>query len=211
MTADFQTKRPGRDWSPLATGGRVLSEDSVRAVVSLPRFVTAEDLEVLLDDSRIHSRAEGSGLAGDRSRVWVLTIVDPIRGGTSRTLSVRIAQSDGGSVTVPSPPIAIETEASFALDALFNVPNPFAEETWFFYSLGAPAGEVAIRIYTSSGRLIRTLRDLPSPQSLNDQPILWDGRDEDGDPVANGLYFYKLTARGPQGALTRIEKLARVR
>ncbi len=82
---------------------------------------------------------------------------------------------------------------------------------WIFYSLGAPADQVSIKIYTSSGRLIRTLRDLRSPQTLADEPVDWDGLDEDGDPVANGLYFYKLSVTGPQGRLERIEKMARVR
>ena len=42
--------------------------------------------------------------------------------------------------------------------------------------------------------------------------IYWDGRDAEGDPVANGVYFYKLEVRGLQGkSVSRIDRMARVR
>ena len=77
-----------------------------------------------------------------------------------------------------------------------NYPNPFNPETWIPYQL-AEAAEVTLHLYTANGTLIRTL-------ALGHQPIgmyhdrnhaaYWDGRNEFGEPVASGVYFYSLTA-----------------
>ena len=62
---------------------------------------------------------------------------------------------------------------------------------------------------SGSGRLIRTLRQPIPTVDLNRIP--WDGRDEDGDHVANGVYFYRLELVTPDGsAETQQGKLARV-
>ncbi len=207
---EFQTMRPLRDWAAISSGARVLREDSLRAVVSLPRPVGGDSLQFLVDGlpARFHTtRTPGA----EEARGWTLTVREDVSSSESRTIAVRIEQPDGGARDFPQPPMTIQTEPLYAIEALYNVPNPFGKETWIFYSLGAPAEEVSIKIYTSSGRLIRTLLDLPSPQTLADQPILWNGLDEDGDRVANGLYFYKMSVAGSQGRLERIEKMARVR
>ena len=77
-----------------------------------------------------------------------------------------------------------------------NYPNPFNPETWIPYQLAEPA-EVSISIYATDGGLVQTL-------TLGHQPIgiyesrsraaYWDGRNEVGEPVASGIYFYTLTA-----------------
>ena len=79
---------------------------------------------------------------------------------------------------------------------LANYPNPFNPETWIPYQLANPA-EVTLRIYAIDGSLVRTL-------SLGHQGIgiyqsrtraaYWDGKNEVGEPVASGVYFYTLTA-----------------
>ena len=77
-----------------------------------------------------------------------------------------------------------------------NYPNPFNPETWIPYQLATPA-DVSISIYAVDGTVVRTL-------SLGHQPIgmyhqrsraaYWDGKNNLGEPVASGLYFYTLTA-----------------
>jgi len=41
--------------------------------------------------------------------------------------------------------------------------------------------------------------------------IYWDGRDQDGDEIANGLYFYKVIAKNNGVIKTAIQKLAKVK
>ncbi|MDE0316223.1 MAG: dockerin type I domain-containing protein [Candidatus Poribacteria bacterium] len=77
-----------------------------------------------------------------------------------------------------------------------NYPNPFNPETWIPYQLAEPA-DVNISVYTSDGAVVRTL-------ALGHQTVgiyhdktraaYWDGKNEAGDAVASGVYFYTLTA-----------------
>ena len=79
---------------------------------------------------------------------------------------------------------------------LTNYPNPFNPETWIPYQL-ATAAEVQIRIYAISGILIRTLNLGHQPAGLYHQrnrAAYWDGKNEVGEPVASGVYFYTLAA-----------------
>jgi hypothetical protein len=71
-------------------------------------------------------------------------------------------------------------------------PSPFSHETYFFYTLSQDAGEVRLRIYTVSGRLIFE-EDLPNTAGYNE--YRWDGRDLSLDRIANGTYLYKIVAK----------------
>jgi hypothetical protein len=74
---------------------------------------------------------------------------------------------------------------------LLNYPNPFANETDFTFIISR-AGVVTIKIYTVAGRLIRVLDQQWADAGFNH--IHWDGCDEDGERVANGVYLYKFSA-----------------
>ena len=65
---------------------------------------------------------------------------------------------------------------------------------------------MTIKIYTVSGRLIKILPNLPGDPGFNASP--WDGLDEDGDRLANGVYLYKILARGTGGQ--RKEQIGRL-
>ena len=77
-----------------------------------------------------------------------------------------------------------------------NYPNPFNPETWIPYQL-AQVSPVQIRIWTVSGTLVRTL-DLGYQSAgvyqQRARAAYWDGRNQLGEPVASGVYFYTLTA-----------------
>ena len=79
---------------------------------------------------------------------------------------------------------------------LANYPNPFNPETWIPYQLSDPA-EVTVSIYALDGKLVRTLElgQMPAgAYSDKDRAAYWDGQNEQGEPVASGVYFYTLTA-----------------
>ena len=79
---------------------------------------------------------------------------------------------------------------------LTNYPNPFNPETWIPYQLSEPA-EVTLRIYAVSGTLVRTLNLGHQPAGIyqsRSRAAYWNGKNELGEPVASGIYFYTLTA-----------------
>ncbi len=95
---------------------------------------------------------------------------------------------------------------------VYNYPDPFKYSTTFTFqqNLSQPLS-VKIRIYTVAGRLIKQIEQ----NYVNDKfvKIYWDGRDQDGDLIANGTYFYKITVNTLDGAFTKsvIGKMAIIR
>jgi hypothetical protein len=77
-----------------------------------------------------------------------------------------------------------------------NYPNPFNPETRLDFRLPHYKGQerlkVTLRVYDIRGRMIRTLVDEKKPGGT--YQVIWDGKDENGNEVASGVYFYKLEA-----------------
>jgi len=95
---------------------------------------------------------------------------------------------------------------------VMNFPNPFSRSTRFtFQRSSTDPIEVEIRIYTVAGRLIHVLGVSSSIDRFVE--VEWDGRDRDGNDVANGVYFYKLITRPTGGGDSRevLGKLAVLR
>lgn len=77
---------------------------------------------------------------------------------------------------------------------LQNYPNPFNPETWIPYRL-SEAGPVSLSIYDTTGELIRTLSlgyQSAGFYEHRTHAAYWDGRNAFGEPVASGVYFYRL-------------------
>jgi hypothetical protein len=74
-----------------------------------------------------------------------------------------------------------------------NQPNPFSPETRIAFDL-PQAGPVELMIYGVDGRLIRRL--VKDSREAGRHTARWDGRDDAGEKVGSGIYFYQLTAPG---------------
>ncbi len=92
-----------------------------------------------------------------------------------------------------------------------NHPNPFDRTTSIIYLLNQSGAEVEVKIYTVGGRLIEVLED--APNDLNYNALVWDGKDRDGDTVANGVYLFTIEARGEDGssAMTPVGRMVKMR
>ena len=81
-------------------------------------------------------------------------------------------------------------------ELLANYPNPFNPETWIPYHL-AKDSDVSLSIYGINGALVREL-DLGHQRAGyytdRSRAAYWDGRNESGEAVASGIYFYQLRA-----------------
>ena len=77
-----------------------------------------------------------------------------------------------------------------------NYPNPFNPETWIPYRLAADAF-VTLTIYDLSGQIIRTLdvgHQVAAFYESRSKAIYWDGRNQLGEQMASGVYYYHLSA-----------------
>ena len=77
-----------------------------------------------------------------------------------------------------------------------NYPNPFNPETWIPYQLRKSA-EVKLTIFNMNGQAVRTLAIGLQPAGVyqsRERAAYWDGRNQLGETVANGVYFCTLSA-----------------
>jgi len=93
-----------------------------------------------------------------------------------------------GPVIGPTPTVATRNH----LDQ--NVPNPFNPTTTIRYQV-KESGPVSLRIYNVAGQLVKTLVD-GHRNAGHLHEATWNGHNDGGQPVASGVYFYKLVAKG---------------
>ncbi|MEW5874183.1 MAG: type IX secretion system sortase PorU [Candidatus Zixiibacteriota bacterium] len=82
------------------------------------------------------------------------------------------------------------TGVDFRVDEFLNYPNPFDGSTRFFFTTTRNYTDATIRIFTLAGRLIRQLN------GASDGAAEWNGVDQDGDPVGNGVYLAQVEVTG---------------
>jgi hypothetical protein len=132
--------------------------------------------------------ATGRGLVrsanGGATWDFVLTYpqANPLHGGSPIEPTGRVAGLDTYAFPSPSAPI------------LGNPPN-------IVYALAAPA-DVTVRIYDAGSRLVRTIR--LSGMSSGNHTISWDGLNDEGSVVANGVYIYEIKTSDGHSAIGKL-------
>lgn len=79
--------------------------------------------------------------------------------------------------------------APVALRLEQNLPNPFNPKTTIRFALPT-AGDATLTVFDASGRRVATLLD--GPQAAGPQEVVWGGKDDAGNAVPTGIYFYRL-------------------
>jgi len=100
----------------------------------------------------------------------------------------------------------------FALGGAYAFPNPFDDElgTRFVFTLtGRAPVDLLVRVFSASGRRVYETR--LEGLSPGQHEIPWNGLDEEGSKLANGIYFYKLVAHSPQGTSFYDGRLVKLR
>lgn len=107
----------------------------------------------------------------------------------------RVRASDVlGNASIKSVYVEITDDMEAGITDVFNAPNPMGKKgtTFYFKNLAVDrASKVNIFIYNQNGRLVKVLKDAVSGETT------WNGRDEHGRPLANGLYHYVVKMEVP--------------
>jgi hypothetical protein len=91
---------------------------------------------------------------------------------------------------------------------VYNYPNPFSNNTYFTFKLTQIPDDLMIRIFTVAGRLVKVIYKKSSELNYDFNRIYWNGRDADGDQLANGVYFYKMIMKKGDKTENVTQKLA---
>jgi hypothetical protein len=93
----------------------------------------------------------------------------------------------------PGQPTPVASGKVYKLDQ--NYPNPFNPQTTIAFSI-KERGNVSLKVYNVAGELVRTLAN--ESMTAGDHTKVWDGRNDAGQPVSSGVYFYKLVSNSFQ-------------
>ena len=129
-------------------------------------------------------------------------------------IEVRLSDAAGN---ITSDEILFTVSDELKLIDYGNYPNPFKDRTTFIYELTRRVEKFKIKIYTPSGRLIKVLEEstiFSTGSDINEggyHEIMWNGLDDDGNFIANGVYFYKMSAKSRDKTVSSIGKIAKAR
>ncbi len=206
-------------------GGQAISDgDFVSPVADLsilvlsPRPLAPQTDLTLTLNGRPASFTESLANGDVSGREWLLTVIhDPFTPG-----EVSLDLAVAGGITTSRRLRVAETGLAVRIENAMAFPNPFDDDyiralnpgfdiaTVFSFDLiSAAPVDVTLRVYSIAGRLIyqRTERRL-DPRW---HQIPWDGRDAEGFPLANGVYFYKLLADNGTGTAVHEGRLVKLR
>ncbi|MBN1406859.1 MAG: hypothetical protein JW956_03670, partial [Calditrichaceae bacterium] len=135
------------------------------------------------------------------------------------TLSVDIADVNGN---FSNKEVLFKVSAEFDIIVYGNYPNPFEKETVISYFINSDniLDKFSVKIYTTSGRLIRS-KPLDLDESLLADPrdpyrwpeyheLIWNGRDDNGNDVANGVYYAIIKGTYKGKTVSKTLKIARL-
>jgi len=88
------------------------------------------------------------------------------------------------------------------LKNIYNYPNPFTDETRFYFQHNQPCCDldVDLEIYTITGTLIKTFKQIVQSTGTSINSITWDGRADGGTVVSSGVYPYHILVKTHTGS-----------
>jgi len=175
---------PGMRFSVQIAGARFVKTPSVQLVRGAQTF-DAERVEWIGRDRVVAEFDMEGGINGH----YDMVMFNP--GGASSALSDALYLTGG----VDGPRIPPKQNALLAA-----YPNPFNPETTIRYEL-ASSSHVSLRVYDVGGAEVRTLVD--ANKAAGSYALQWNGRDNKGNAVSSGVYFYRISA----GSFSDVRKM----
>ncbi len=208
------------DGRPLEGSGLVSPNPTLYVVVQDESGVDVdrEKLTLLLDNQPVPPDKFFIPDSVQKSNVVGISVFPELKDGTHQ-LTVGVQDVNGISSQKNFQLVVAE---GFDVKVYGNYPNPFKDQTIFSYfvELNDDLDEFVILIYTVSGRLIRKLdHDINNPLGAIDggarrkgyNELIWDGRDDEGNEVANGVYFAVIRATYQGETIEKILKVAKLK
>lgn len=146
----------------------------------------------------------------------VSILVTPALSAGNHRLYVEVADVSGNRAIEE---FTFEVNQGFDILVFGNYPNPFQDKTIISFYVNAEneIDDLSVKIYTTSGRLIRSkMLDLDKSVATDNikmpfhHELIWFGDDDDGNQVANGVYFAVITGKYKGKTVKHTLKMARL-
>lgn len=186
----YRSTDHGASWTLVNNGLTNLGITALLSPDGINLFAAGGDGVFLSSDNGNNWSSVGTGLTAGVLSLALSTDGSTLLAGTSaygvwkRPLSEMIQTGTG---------IGEMTAISGAITLHGNLPNPFRQSTTIRYAL-PKAMPVQLTVYDVTGRTVRTL--LNGMQLAGEGAVMWDGRNESGTQVGDGVYLYRLEAGG---------------
>lgn|GEM_PF-1819886 len=185
---------------------RLLVEDSVAVDT---RF---ETLNIFLDDQPVQQEKTVIRSTGGRQSA-VIEVQPELTAGLH---SITFTASDIHGNRSESSEYSLLVATDNVLIDYGNFPNPFQSETYFYFEVTNRVSDFTLDIFTVDGR--RIMRYSPTDVFMDGDitapgfhKIRWDGRDQAGEFVSNGVYFYRFTVKIGGKTHNSVGKIAKAR
>lgn len=124
-------------------------------------------------------------------------------------LSIKVwdIQNNSSSSTTQ---FVVASSAELALKHVLNYPNPFTTNTKFFieHNQCCVGLNVEIQVFTVSGKIVKTMNRNVTNEGYRTEGIDWDGKDDYGDKIGQGVYVYRVKVKTTDGKTSeKFEKL----
>ena len=182
----------------------VRSINSAGLRVTVKNLSTGSAVAAMIDEtgdtpSQVDYRLTVVDIAGERAAaigdILEIAAISPDASIDVEPLRYTVTAEDVRRSRIELPPLCLQ-EIPAETELLRNYPNPFNPETWIPYRLAEDAF-VTLTIYNSSGQVVRTLdvgHQRAAIYESRSKAAYWNGRNDLGESVASGVYFYTLMA-----------------
>ncbi len=200
------------DGKEIIDGDYISSNPQITMTLNYPVWYSPDDttaIEFLLNDQKInYSRIENTVDASNRTQTFKYT---PNLAEGDYTLRVYGKNINDNIEINPGYEKSFLVSNEMNLLEVYNFPNPFTDKTYFTFKLTQIPDNLKLNIYTIAGRLIKQIEKSAGQLGYDFNKIEWDGKDADGDKIANGTYLYKVIIKKGDKSQNITQKLSIVR
>jgi hypothetical protein len=185
------------------SGGIVPPKGDYRVELTMPVYVPADSVSASIDGEVI-TDASLSHPTPEDSTTWIIRFSRSLSGGTHELI---VSAGAGNQFRYK-----LRVSSQVGLRNLVAYPNPFTDQVQFLYSNDVAISDGTIDIFTISGKRIKRLAIPPDARlaTTGMNSVFWDGRDEAGGRIANGVYLYVVSITQSGKESTARGKIARI-
>lgn len=195
-------------------GDFVSSKPTIDVVYNDPSALTAADtglVQIFLNNTRIYHNDPSITTSFHTANPKIKVQYKPELEDGKYQLKVQYTNPSGSFTDTSGVKKIFTVESQSSLTYVYNYPNPMKDETYFTFKLTTIPKEFFIKIYTIAGRLIREI-SVPITDLKHDfNRIYWDAKDQDGDSIANGVYFARFIMKADDKSEIVTQKIAVVK